>query len=128
VNVNGQRDLLALNPETSFIRQFTDRSIPEYAMSAVRNLMLILFIAIVTRPAMAAGGDVINGYAKYTGGEHIGYRSFHPYAKSSLLTRCLDGKSTITWETDAVPQTATGESVTFVWVAAHSSGTSTALY
>jgi hypothetical protein len=95
-------------------------------MSAVRNLMLILFIAIVTRPAMAAGGDVINGYAKYTGGEHIGYRSFHPYANSSLLTRCLDGKSTITWETDAVPQTATGESVTFVWVAAHSSGTSTA--
>jgi hypothetical protein len=73
-----------------------------------------------------ASTTVVNGYASEVSGEHLGYRSFHPYATTSLLTRCFNGKSTIRWTTDPVPATASGDAVTFVWVAAHSSGTSTA--
>ncbi len=69
---------------------------------------------------------VVNGYAREISGEHLGYRSFHPYATTSLLTRCLDGTSTIQWASDPVPANATGDAVEFVWVAAHSSGTSSA--
>ena len=72
------------------------------------------------------GNTVVNGYAREVSGEHLGYRSFHPYATTSLLTRCVDGKSTIRWDTDPVPANASGDAIEFVWVAAHSSGTSTA--
>ena len=93
-------------------------------MSFLRTISLILLTMTAMHTTMSQFTDVVNGYARYTRGEHLGYRSFHPYASASLLTRCLDGKSTIAWETDPVPQDLTGENVTFVWMAAHSSGTS----
>jgi alpha-mannosidase len=49
-----------------------------------------------------------------------------PHAASSLLTRCVDGRTTITRQTDVVHKNLSGETVTFNWVAAHSSGTSAA--
>ena len=95
-------------------------------MTAVRTIALMSLLTMVIAPAVSAGPAVINGYVKYTRGEHLGYHSFHPYATRSLLTRCLDGKSTIAWETGIVPQNVTEDAVTFIWVAGHSSGTSAA--
>ncbi|MBK7259896.1 MAG: hypothetical protein IPI01_19270 [Ignavibacteriae bacterium] len=86
-------------------------------------LTLLLCAGAVTA---YTGNTVVNGYAREVSGEHLGYRSFHPYATTSLLTRCVDGKSTIRWDTDPVPANASGDAIEFVWVAAHSSGTSAA--
>jgi alpha-mannosidase len=87
----------------------------------------ILTASLIFMPLTApAGGTIVNGYARDLTGEHLGYRSFHPYATTSLLTRCLDGTGVIRWETDPVPANTTSDAVTFVWVCAHSSGTSTA--
>lgn len=95
-------------------------------MTAVRTVALMSLLAMVITPVMSAVPTVINGYVTFTRGEHLGYHSFHPYATRSLLTRCLDGTSTIAWETGIVPQNVTGDAVTFIWVAGHSSGTSAA--
>lgn len=72
--------------------------------------------------------QAISGYARALAGEELGYRSFHPYASEALLVRCLDQRHPIEWETSPVPTEleADTQSLCFVWVAAHSSGTSAA--
>lgn len=74
----------------------------------------------------AAGSPLLNGFDREISGEQIGYRSFHPYARAALLTRCLDGKNPITWQTDPLPEQKRGPLATFAWISGHSSGTSTA--
>lgn len=69
---------------------------------------------------------VLSGYAREVAGEHIDYHSFHPYATAALLTRCLDGKRIITWQTDVIPPAYAGAYATFAWIAGHSTGSSTA--
>lgn len=71
----------------------------------------------------------ISGFARALSGEELGYRNFHPQATQALLTRCLDGQRHIRWESAPVPEGAPVDEegrVTFVWLAAHSSGTSAA--
>lgn len=71
----------------------------------------------------------ISGFARALAGEELGYRSFHPYATDALLVRCLDDRHPILWETEPLPADARPDAegfLHFVWVAAHSSGTSAA--
>jgi len=67
---------------------------------------------------------LINGYARSIQGENIPYFSVYPkYARVALLTRCTDGKKTIQWETDPIPESTNGGYAYFTWIAAHSTGT-----
>lgn len=67
----------------------------------------------------------LSGYEKSISGETISYFSAFPdYVNEALLTRTTDGKKTIEWLTDVVPENATGQYVYFRWVAAHSTGSS----
>ena len=81
-----------------------------------------------TKPPRCGGFVVLTalGGDRSSSGEVIGYHSFHPYAKSesALLTRVTDGTKSIEWETARIPLDFTEEFAHFVWIASHSSGTS----
>lgn len=77
-----------------------------------------------TSPTLAS--TVVNGFAREITGEQIDYHSFHPYATAALLTRCLDGKRSIAWQTDIIPESSSGAYATFAWIAAYSTGSSAA--
>jgi alpha-mannosidase len=108
--------------------------------SALRSFMIRIAIVVASiimmfvRPEVRAGQPVgrttsnvvVNGFAGGITGEHINYHSFHPYAAPALLTRCLDGKRVISWKTDPAPPTTKRETVSFRWIAAHSTGSSVA--
>ncbi|RPH36002.1 hypothetical protein EHM92_05235, partial [bacterium] len=104
---------------------------PEIAMFAGNMLMLasLLSLPILLASAQRSGGQtsgerLLNGFVQETRGEQIGYRSFHPYARAALLTRCTDGKQVIEWKTAEIPSNSGAEFATFAWMAGHSSGTS----
>lgn len=94
-----------------------------------------IFLAILTTIAASAleaqdqfiprGVHVLKGYVKPISGEVIGYHSFHPSATHALLTRATDGNKTIEWETEPLPTNYRNRFAYFVWIAGHSSGTST---
>jgi hypothetical protein len=97
-------------------------------------LLLPAFLPVLLSAALRAqevlhvtpGTPVLKGFVKELAGEHIDYHSFHPYATAALLTRCLDGKHVIEWQTEPIPKDYSGEFATFVWIAGHSTGTSAA--
>ena len=62
------------------------------------------------------------GYARTVAGEDFGYHSSHPLAKKALIVRAGDGKQSIAWETQTVPQRVGESYVTFVWLAGVASG------
>ncbi|MFM9028437.1 MAG: hypothetical protein ACKOQ6_10635, partial [Bacteroidota bacterium] len=105
-------------------------------MKISRSLCVIfihLVIGLVSFPvcSKASGSDdtlvYFNGYASSINGEVLPYFSIYPkYAREALLTRCTDGKKPIEWNTDAVPEGTESDFITFRWIAAHSSGTSSA--
>ncbi len=67
----------------------------------------------------------LKGYVQEISGENIRYNSVLPdVAKVALLTRCTDGKKTIDWETEVIPENPGGKYIYFGWIAAHSKGTS----
>jgi alpha-mannosidase len=69
--------------------------------------------------------DVINGYAKDVEGEVLSYFSVYPeHATTALLTRCIDGKKAIAWETAPTPKALESDFAFFSWIAAHNSSTS----
>jgi len=97
-------------------------------------LLLPMFLPVLLSHALHAqqvlqvdpGSPILKGFVKGLSGEHIDYHSFHPYATAALLTRCLDGKHVIEWQTEPIPTDYTGEYATFAWIAGHSTGTSAA--
>jgi hypothetical protein len=96
-----------------------------------RSLVPIFFLffstlCAQTPPLPTTESRFLNGFVKEIAGEQIDYHSFHPYATAALLTRCLDGKRIISWQTEAIPPNYTDEFVTFIWIAGHSTGTSSA--
>ncbi len=90
----------------------------------VLSILIALALPALLRAGPPAGRPplVLNGFAAELSGDSVNYHSFHPYATTALLTRCTDGRRTISWKTDPVPVDAAGDSVTFVWIAAHSAG------
>jgi hypothetical protein len=69
--------------------------------------------------------ELISGYESSIEGEVLPYFSSCPdFAKEALLTRCTDGKKTISWQTSVVPQKTPDGYYYFYWLSGHSSGTS----
>ncbi len=69
--------------------------------------------------------NLMNGFEKDISGEILNYYSSSAYfAKDALLTRCTDGKKTISWETESLPQVLDKDYYYFYWLSGHSSGTS----
>lgn len=106
---------------------------PETQMFAAHILMLgawlsfpLFFASARTTDAAPMQTRLLNGFAQEIRGEKIGYRSFHPFARTALLTRCLDGKQVIEWKTAEIPAGAKDAFVTFAWLAAYSCGSSSA--
>jgi alpha-mannosidase len=94
-------------------------------------LFLLLFIVSISEAQvnMPFFGmqQLTGGYAKTIKGETLPYFSIYPdYIKTALLTRCTDGKMSIEWETEAVPDNKEPY-VYYSWVAAHSTGTSSGI-
>jgi hypothetical protein len=76
-------------------------------------------------PAEFAKVKLLKGYAKRISGDTLGYYSFNPLARSSMLTRCTGGDMAIKWETEAIPADAKGEWAYFIWIGSYSTYTST---
>ncbi|MEI6123860.1 MAG: hypothetical protein WCQ95_09530 [Bacteroidota bacterium] len=71
--------------------------------------------------------QLLSGYESYSQGEILSYYSSYPqFAKEALLTRCTDGKKSISWKTASAPRTITNDFYYFYLLAGHSSGTSLA--
>jgi hypothetical protein len=88
------------------------------------SLLACTSVASRSAPQGEASEQLVNGFAREKSGQQIGYHSFHPYASAAILTRCTDGKQTISWESDPVPANPESPFVTFVWIAGHSTGSS----
>ena len=59
----------------------------------------------------------LNGYARTIAGQAMEYESPLPWLRQALIARASDGKSEIIWETEAMPQTPSGQGVRFLWLA-----------
>jgi len=68
----------------------------------------------------------LQGYSENVNGEELSYWNFHPLAKKSLLTRCTTGEMAISWKTEPMPLESDRDTVSFLWIGAFSTGTSTA--
>jgi alpha-mannosidase len=66
----------------------------------------------------------LKGYLRSIAGETLDYNCFNPLATTALLTRCTSGDMAIEWETEAVPQNASGDAVIFKWIVSYSTITS----
>ena len=62
-------------------------------------------------------GTYLNGYRRTLSGELISYRSSHPDAEVALLVRARKEVRSISWETDTIPETYTGDRYRFIWLA-----------
>ncbi len=76
-------------------------------------------------PSEFAKVKLLKGYSKRIAGDTLGYYSFNPLARSSMLTRCTGGDMAIAWETEAIPADARGEWAYFIWIGSYSTYTST---
>ena len=75
-------------------------------------------------PAEFAKVTLLKGYQKRISGDTLGYYSFNPLARSSMLTRCTSGDMVIEWETQAIPADAKGDYAYFIWIGSYSTYTS----
>ncbi len=101
--------------------------------ATLANSILILFFLLYSITPLSAQQNIpifgkqqlINGYEKDVNGEVITYYSSYLYfAKDALLTRCTDGKKTISWKTASLPSKLDKDYYYFYWLSGHSSGTS----
>ncbi|HQO26794.1 MAG TPA: hypothetical protein PLK89_13865 [Acidobacteriota bacterium] len=100
----------------------------------MNRIRATLIAALLTLLAVAAGAAVpavlppghsgLAGFDTAVAGERLRYHSFHPYARESLLTRVTDGRMAIEWTTAPAPDPLPAAPCTFVWIGAHSTGTS----
>jgi hypothetical protein len=100
-------------------------------MNRIRAFLTPVLLAIFASLAAAAaptvlppGHGYLAGYHAAVAGERLRYHSFHPYARESLLTRVTDGRMAIEWTTAPAPDPLPAAPCTFVWIGAHSTGTS----
>ncbi len=71
--------------------------------------------------------NIIGGFEKYVSGEILPYfSSYQQFATEAMLTRCTDGKKSISWQSVKLPDNFRDEYAYFYCLAGHSSGTSTA--
>ena len=88
-------------------------------------LCLPMFLVAAQEPVSSPSPDhLLSGFDQEIRGENIGYRSFHPHARTALLTRCTDGQQVIEWKTVQIPSDLGSDFATFAWIAGHASGTS----
>jgi len=83
-------------------------------------LTITLFIPCVQEGLSAhqpEGRSDMSGYARTVSGETMSYTSPIAAARTALIARASDGKSTIAWETQAVPASPATGPVTFIWLA-----------
>lgn len=74
----------------------------------------------------AGDGKFLKGVVQSVSGEVLSYWNFHPFAKQSLLTRCTTGEMAISWKTEPLPPFGTADTLSFLWIGAFATGTSTA--
>ncbi len=68
---------------------------------------------------------ILSGYQKSLTGEEIPYFSSYPqFATHALLSRCTDGNSLISWQTDNAPEKLSEKYCYFAWLGGHSCFTS----
>ncbi len=93
---------------------------------AFRAFLLVIACWLVSTDDVLQAQDApfVGGYQRDVVGEVLSYWSFHPFAKTSLLTRTTTGTMTISWETQAVPPAIDRAPVRFLWIGAYSTGTS----
>ena len=63
------------------------------------------------------GRSDMSGYARTVSGEAMPYASPIAAARTALIARASDGKSTIVWETEPAPAAPAAGPVTFIWLA-----------
>ncbi|NLI47513.1 MAG: hypothetical protein GX414_10455 [Acidobacteria bacterium] len=100
-------------------------------MSRIRATLIAALLTLIPAAAAAAvpgllspGHGGLAGYDAAVAGERLRYHSFHPYARESLLTCVTDGRMAIEWITAPAPDPLPAAPCTFVWIGAHSTGTS----
>ncbi|MCF6332784.1 MAG: hypothetical protein L3J11_05820 [Draconibacterium sp.] len=79
-------------------------------------LMALTFCSFAQVPEFE-NSQVINGYAQKISGTDFSYHSSIPTVKECLLIRATNGKSTMEWKTETVPEKIKNDYITFVWLA-----------
>jgi alpha-mannosidase len=100
----------------------------------VNRTIPVLLAVIACVASAGAGGPrpsippdhFLQGYVEAVSGEVLSYWNFHPFAKQSLLTRCTTGEMAIIWQTQLLPSASTIDTLSFLWIGAFSTGTSSA--
>ncbi|WP_340111569.1 glycoside hydrolase family 38 C-terminal domain-containing protein [Maribellus mangrovi] len=88
----------------------------------MKNTILVLLFSFISSFVYTEIPDlrdtqIVNGFSKKISGDDFSYHSSIPLAKECLLIRATDGKSSMEWQTEAVPEKLKQEYVTFVWLA-----------
>src|SRR3990172_10815781 len=94
-----------------------------------RYLPFLFFLSLgfgqESRPFPSPDG-FLEGYYEEVSGATLSYWNFHTFAKKSLLTRCTSGEMAISWTTQPLPPSGRNDTLSFLWIGAFSTGTSTA--
>jgi len=83
-------------------------------------LIISLFIPFAQEgfsTQQSEGRSDMSGYARTVSGEAMPYTSPIAAARTALIARASDGKSTIVWETEPAPASPAAGPVTFIWLA-----------
>jgi hypothetical protein len=79
-------------------------------------LMILTFGSFAQVPDFG-NTQIVNGFSKKISGNDFNYNSSIPTVKACLLIRATNGKSSMEWETEPVPEKIKNNYVTFVWLA-----------
>ncbi len=87
-------------------------------MATVATALLLLTLTQGGGEALQDPGQNpwIAGFGRRLTGEVIAYESALPEARSALLVRSMDAAAAIAWETEAVPENLSGDTVSFLWL------------
>ena len=99
-------------------------------MNRCSRLLLLVVIPVLglaqqSRP-FPSPDRFLEGYSEEVSGATLSYWNFHTFAKKSLLTRCTTGEMAISWTTQPLPPSGRNDTLSFLWIGAFSTGTSTA--
>jgi len=83
------------------------------------------FLLVFLLASVLHGGERpewLKGYQRTIGGETISYHSPFPDSNSALIVRATDGRMSIEWETEPVPEGFRGSAATFIWMSGLATG------
>jgi len=89
-------------------------------MNRLITLALLLFTCLIPsngQVEVSPNEILLHGFAEKISGTDFYYNSAIPGINQSLLVRALNGKQSMVWNTESVPQDFRKKEAVFVWLA-----------